>query len=78
MNIYEYIYIYIYIIYIYVYIYMLSHIIYHIHQLTIIFALTIKAVVFLQCVMVISKIKYDFFLIGIFYYFRLKILLFHV
>ena len=46
MNIYEYIYIYIYIyilyIYIYVYIYMLSHIIYHIHQLTIIFALTIK------------------------------------
>ena len=59
-------------------IYMLSHTIYYIHPLTIIFALIVKAVVFLQCVMVISKIKFDFFLIGNFYYFRLKILLLHV
>ena len=37
----------------------------------------IQSVDFLQCIMVISKIKYNFFLIWIFYYFGLKKSLFH-
>ena len=39
---------------------------------------SIQSVGFLQCTMVISKIKYNFFLIWIFYYFGLKKSLFHV
>ena len=41
-------------------IYIRAHI-YYIRQLTLIIPLAIKAVGFLQCVLVISKIKYDFF-----------------
>ena len=57
-------------------IHMLSHIIYYILSLTLIIVLAIKQWVFqrsdklsvsyLQCIMVISKIKYDFFLFGFF------------
>ena len=59
-------------------IYILSHIICYIHPFTIIAALAIKAVGFFAIHYVISKIKYEFFLIWIFYYFRLKNLLLHV
>ena len=41
-------------------IYILSHSIYYIHPLNLISASAIKAVGFLQCIVVISKIKYDF------------------
>ena len=59
-------------------VYILSDIIYFIHPLTTIIDLAIKTLVFLQCIMVISKIKNEFFLIWIFFYFRLKNLLLHV
>ena len=59
-------------------IYILSRIIYFIHPLTIMFTLTIKVIDVLQRVMVISKIKYDFFLIWIFCHFRLKKILLHI
>ena len=52
-------------------IYILSHIIYYIHPLTLIIVLTIKAVAFLQCIMVISKIKYEFFYLN-FLLFQIK------
>ena len=42
-------------------IYIVSHIIYYFHPLTIIIVLAAKAVGFLLCIMVISKIKHEFF-----------------
>ena len=64
----------------------LSHIVCYTAPLTIIIALVIKkvgfqrsdrlCVTYLQGIMVISKIKYDFFYLN-FLYFRLKILLLH-
>ena len=57
-------------------IYILPHIIYYIHPLTIIITLTIKAVGFFA--IHYGDIRYDLFLFGIFYYFRLKRLLLHV
>ena len=54
-------------------IYILPHIIYYIHPLTIIITLTIKAVGFFA--IHYGDIRYDLFLFGIFYYFRLKRLL---